>query len=68
MAQDTKERGGKAVSSVLRALLAKSNWFHIMVLLSEQDSRLQKMRSFISYIFTKTDVLTLMCDKVSISR
>lgn len=40
MAQDTKERGEKAVSSVLRALLAKSNWFHIMVLLSEQYSRL----------------------------
>lgn len=32
------------MSSVVRALLAKSNWFHIMVLLLEQYSKLQKMR------------------------
>jgi len=32
--------GGKAMSSVVRSLIAKSNWFHITVLLSEQYSKL----------------------------
>lgn len=59
-----KEEGERLLSTIPRALLAKHNWFHTMVLLLGQYFKLQ-MGDFISYIFTKLlYVLTLICQSI----